>query len=155
VRVGIGYDSHRYAAGRKLILGGVAIPHDTGLEGWSDADAVAHALTDAVLGAAGLGDIGRLFPPSDHRWRDADSLALLGQAYARVREAGLTFVQADVTVILERPRLVDYVDRMRARLAEPLGVAPAAVSIKAKTNEGMGWIGRGEGVAAIAVALLE
>lgn len=154
MRVGIGYDSHRFAAGRKLILGGVEIPHDRGLDGWSDADAVAHALTDAVLGAAGLGDIGRLFPPDEPRWKGVDSLELLAEAYRRVTAAGLRFAQGDITVVVERPKLAPFVDRMRERLAGALTVAPTAVSVKAKTNEGMGWIGRGEGVAAIAIALL-
>lgn len=154
MRVGIGYDSHRFANGRKLILGGVEIPHEQGLEGWSDADAVAHALTDAVLGAAGLGDIGRLFPPSDPQWRDADSMILLAEAHRQVTARGLRFAQGDITVVTEQPKLAPFVDRMRERLAGALGAAVADVSIKAKTNEGMGWIGRGEGVAAMAVALL-
>lgn len=154
MRVGIGYDSHRFAAGRKLILGGVEIPHDLGLDGWSDADAVAHALTDAVLGAAGLGDIGRLFPPSDPKWRAADSLTLLADAHRQVMAAGYRFAQGDVTVVVERPKLAPFIDRMRERLAAALGAKPADVSVKAKTNEGMGWIGRGEGIAALAVAQL-
>ena len=155
MRVGIGYDSHRFADGRKLILGGVEIPHPQGLAGHSDADAVAHALTDALLGAAGLGDIGTLFPDSDPRWRNCESLYFLHEAYARARERGLAFVQADVTVIAERPKIGPYVDAMRQKLAATLLASPAALSIKAKTNEGMGWIGRGEGIAVIALALLE
>ncbi len=155
MRVGIGYDSHKFASGRKLILGGVEIPHDKGLAGHSDADAVAHALTDALLGAAGLGDIGRLFPPTDPKWRDANSLDLLNEAYLKVVQAGHRFVQADVTVIAEQPQLASYVDRMEEKLAETLVVAPAYLSVKAKTNEGMGWIGKGEGIAVIAVAVLE
>lgn len=155
MRVGVGYDSHRFAAGRKLILGGIEVPHERGLAGHSDADAVAHALTDAILGAAGLGDIGTLFPPSDVKWKDANSLDLLRQAYGRVRDAGRRFVQADVTVILERPVLQPHIAKMRERLAGALGSEAAAISIKAKTNEGMGWIGREEGVAVIAVAVLE
>lgn len=154
MRVGIGYDSHRFADRRKLILGGVTIPHLQGLTGHSDADAVAHALTDAILGAAGLGDIGAMFPPTDPAWRDANSLELLKQAHLRVVEAGLTFVNADITVIIERPRLAPYVDAMREKLAAVLVTGASSVSVKAKTNEGMGWIGRGEGVAVIAVALL-
>jgi 2-C-methyl-D-erythritol 2,4-cyclodiphosphate synthase len=154
MRVGIGYDSHRFVADRKLILGGVEIPHDHGLDGWSDADAVAHALTDAVLGAAGLGDIGRLFPPTEPRWKGVDSLQLLAEAYRQVRAAGYRFVQGDVTVILERPKLAPFVDRMRERLAGALGAKAGDVSVKAKTNEGMGWIGRGEGIAAMAVAVV-
>jgi 2-C-methyl-D-erythritol 2,4-cyclodiphosphate synthase len=154
VRVGIGYDSHRFADGRKLILGGVEIPHPQGLAGHSDADAVAHALTDALLGAAGLGDIGRLFPNTDPRWKDADSLQLLNQAFLKVVEAGHQFVHADITIIAERPKLGPHVDRMEEKLAEALLSAPAHVSVKAKTNEGMGWIGKGEGIAVIAVAVL-
>ena len=157
MRVGVGYDSHRFAdgEGRKLILGGVEIPHPRGLDGHSDADAVAHALTDAILGAAGLGDIGTMFPPTNPRWKDADSLDLLKRAYLRVVEAGLSFVSADVTVIMERPRLAPYVDGMREKLAAALVAGYSTVSVKAKTNEGMGWIGRGEGVAVIAVVLLQ
>jgi len=154
VRVGIGYDSHRFADGRKLILGGVEIPHPQGLAGHSDADAVAHALTDALLGAAGLGDIGRLFPNTDPRWSNADSLQLLNQAFLKVVEAGHQFVHADITIIAERPKLGPHVDRMEEKLAEALLSAPAHVSVKAKTNEGMGWIGKGEGIAVIAVAVL-
>ena len=155
MRVGIGYDSHRFADRRKLILGGVIIPHLQGLTGHSDADAVSHALTDAILGAAGLGDIGTMFPPTDPKWRDANSLELLKHAYLRVVEQGLNFVSADITVILERPQLGPYVDAMREKLAGALATGLSSVSVKSKTNEGMGWIGRGEGVAVIAVALLE
>jgi 2-C-methyl-D-erythritol 2,4-cyclodiphosphate synthase len=155
MRVGVGYDSHRFAAGRKLILGGVDVPHDRGLDGWSDADAVAHALTDAILGAAGLGDIGRLFPPSDAQWRNANSLELLATAYQRAQAAGHQFSHGDITVVAEQPRLAPFIDQMQQRLAHALGVPAGRVSVKAKTNEGMGWIGRGEGIAAIAVALLE
>jgi 2-C-methyl-D-erythritol 2,4-cyclodiphosphate synthase len=157
MRVGIGYDSHRFAdgGGRKLILGGVTIPHPQGLAGHSDADAVAHALTDALLGAAGLGDIGGLFPDTDSRWKDASSLDLLRDAYRRVVAAGCRFVQADITVIAERPKIGPYAPQMRERLAGALGAPPSAISVKGKTNEGMGWIGRGEGIAAIALALLE
>jgi 2-C-methyl-D-erythritol 2,4-cyclodiphosphate synthase len=155
MRVGVGYDSHRFADRRKLVLGGVTIPHLQGLAGHSDADAVAHALTDAILGAAGLGDIGGMFPPSDPKWRDANSLELLKRAYLRVVEAGFNFVSADITVILERPPLSLHIDKMRDNLATALVAGASTVSVKAKTNEGMGWIGRGEGVAVIAVALLE
>jgi 2-C-methyl-D-erythritol 2,4-cyclodiphosphate synthase len=155
MRVGIGYDSHRFADRRKLILGGVTIPHLQGLAGHSDADAVTHALTDAILGAAGLGDIGTMFPPTDPQWRDANSIELLKQAYLRAVEAGRNFVSADITVILERPKLGPYVDAMREKLAAALVAGPSTISVKAKTNEGMGWIGRGEGVAVIAVAVLE
>jgi len=155
VRVGIGYDSHRFAPGRKLILGGVEIPHAKGLAGHSDADAVAHALTDAILGAAGLGDIGRMFPDNDPRWQNANSIDLLNKAFLKVAEAGFEFVHADVTVIMEQPKLAPHLDAMKQRLAEALVSAPAHVSVKAKTNEGMGWVGRGEGVAVFAVATLQ
>jgi 2-C-methyl-D-erythritol 2,4-cyclodiphosphate synthase len=154
MRVGIGYDSHPFAKGRKLVLGGIEIPHSQGLAGHSDADAVAHALTDALLGAAGLGDIGRMFPADDPQWKDANSIDLLNKAFLKVVEAGFQFVHADVTVIAEKPRLAPHFDAMKAKLAEALLAGPAAVSVKAKTNEGMGWIGRGEGVAVMAVATL-
>jgi 2-C-methyl-D-erythritol 2,4-cyclodiphosphate synthase len=155
VRVGIGYDSHKFVPNRKLILGGVEIPHPQGLAGHSDADAVAHAVTDAILGAAGLGDIGRLFPSGDPRWKNADSINLLNQALLKVVAAGFQFVQADVTIVAEHPRLASHVEAMQDRLAAALLSGPTHVSVKAKTNDGMGWIGRGEGVAAIAVAVLE
>jgi 2-C-methyl-D-erythritol 2,4-cyclodiphosphate synthase len=155
IRVGVGYDSHRFTAGRPLILGGVRVPHSHGLAGHSDADAVAHALTDAILGAAGAGDIGRLFPDTDPRWRDADSMDLLARAHETVRDRGYACRQADVTVIAEQPRLAMHVDGMAGNLARCLGLAPGDVSVKAKTNEQMGFIGRGEGLAVIAVATVE
>ena len=154
MRVGIGYDSHPFAAGRKLILGGVEIPHTKGLAGHSDADAVSHALTDAILGAAGLGDIGRLFPDTDPQWKGANSIDLLNRAYLKVVEAGFQFVHGDVTVILEQPKLAPHLDAMKEKLAKALRAKAAHVSIKPKTNEGMGWIGRGEGIAVFAVATL-
>jgi 2-C-methyl-D-erythritol 2,4-cyclodiphosphate synthase len=154
LRIGIGYDSHRFAAGRPLILGGVRIPHGVGLAGHSDADAVAHALTDAILGAAGAGDIGQHFPDTDPQWAGADSLALLESAHGLVRSRGWTLRQADITVITEAPKLRPHVAAMSAALAGRLGVAPADVSVKAKTNETMGFIGRGEGLAVLAVATL-
>ena len=155
IRVGIGYDSHRFVEGRPLVLGGVTIPHPAGLAGHSDADAVAHALTDAILGAAAAGDIGRLFPDDDPRWKDADSLELLRTAHELVRERGFSLQQADLTIITEQPRLGPHLSQMAALLASRLGASPGTVSLKAKTNEGMGFIGRGEGVAVIAVATLE
>ena len=155
IRTGIGYDSHRFAEGRPLILGGVTIPHTHGLVGHSDADAVSHALTDAILGAAAAGDIGRHFPDSDPKWKGADSLALLRAAHAIVLAKGWRFVQGDVTVICERPKLGAHFPVMAERLAQALDVSPEALGLKAKTNEGMGWIGRGEGVAVLAVATLE
>jgi 2-C-methyl-D-erythritol 2,4-cyclodiphosphate synthase len=155
MRVGIGFDSHRFAEGRRLVLGGVEIPHPCGLAGHSDADAVAHAITDAILGAAGLGDIGAMFPDSDRQWQNADSIYLLKQAYLQVIEERLNFVNADVTVIAEQPPIALYVDEMREKLATALIARPSQISIKGKTNEKMGFIGRGEGIAAIAVVLLE
>jgi 2-C-methyl-D-erythritol 2,4-cyclodiphosphate synthase len=155
IRVGIGYDSHRFTEGRPLVLGGVRVPHPRGLAGHSDADAVAHALTDAILGAAGAGDIGRLFPDTDPRWRDADSMDLLARAHETVRARGYACRQADVTVITEQPKLAMHVDAMAENLVRCLGLAPGDVSVKAKTNEGMGFIGRGEGLAVIAVATVE
>jgi 2-C-methyl-D-erythritol 2,4-cyclodiphosphate synthase len=147
--IGIGYDSHRFADGRKLVLGGVEIEHPQGLEGHSDADAVTHAVIDAILGAAGGGDIGTLFPPSEEQWRDADSIDLLRTAIGTI--AGRV-VNVDVTVICEAPKLAAYKPQMETILGE---ATSAKVSVKATTNEGMGWIGRGEGIAAIAVAQVE
>lgn len=154
-KIGIGYDSHRFTAGRPLILGGVEIPHDQGLDGWSDADAVAHALTDAILGAAALGDIGQMFPSDNPKWKDAKSLDLLRKATLKAAELGYSVVSADVTIITEVPKLSGYVDEMRERLAEAAVTGFSSMSVKAKTNEGMGFIGRGEGIAVIAVCLLE
>ncbi|MBS1845873.1 MAG: 2-C-methyl-D-erythritol 2,4-cyclodiphosphate synthase [Actinobacteria bacterium] len=147
--IGIGYDSHRFADGHKLVLGGVEIDHPQGLEGHSDADAVTHAVIDAILGAAGGGDIGTLFPPSEAQWRDADSIDLLRTAIGTI--AGRV-VNVDVTVICEAPKLAAYKSQMESILGE---ATSAKVTIKATTNEGMGWIGRGEGIAAIAVAQVE
>ncbi len=154
-RVGIGYDSHRFVAGRPLVLGGQRIPHSVGLAGHSDADAVAHALTDAILGAAGAGNIGQLFPDDDPRWKDADSMQLLAQAHQVVLDRGYALQQADLTIITEQPKLNAHLGAMAADLARRLGIEPRNLSVKAKTNEGMGFIGRGEGLAVIAVATLE
>jgi 2-C-methyl-D-erythritol 2,4-cyclodiphosphate synthase len=147
--VGIGYDSHRFADGRKLVLGGVEVEHPQGLEGHSDADVVTHAVIDAILGAAGGGDIGTLFPPSEERWRDADSIDLLRTAIGTI---GGRIVNVDVTVICEAPKLADYKPQMESVLGE---ATSAKVTIKATTNEGMGWIGRGEGIAAMAIAQVD
>jgi 2-C-methyl-D-erythritol 2,4-cyclodiphosphate synthase len=155
IRIGIGYDSHRLVAGRPLILGGQRLPFDLGLAGHSDGDAVCHALTDALLGAAALGDIGKLFPDTDPRWKDADSIRLLQDATALLRGQGFTPLQADITVIAERPRLGPYFPAMAAALGDVTGIPAGAISIKAKTNEGMGFIGRGEGIAVIAVATVK
>lgn len=154
-RVGVGYDSHTFARGRPLILGGVAIPSDIGLDGHSDADAVCHALADAILGAASLGDIGEMFPDSDPANKNADSLVMLNAAVKRVAAAGYGVNQVDVCVISEAPRLAPYRDKIRAKLAAALGIDSASVSVKGKSNEGMGWIGRKEGLACIAVATLK
>jgi 2-C-methyl-D-erythritol 4-phosphate cytidylyltransferase/2-C-methyl-D-erythritol 2,4-cyclodiphosphate synthase len=153
-RAGIGYDLHRLVEGRPLILGGVTIPSDRGALGHSDADVVCHAITDAVLGAASLGDIGRHFPDVDPRWKDASSLDLLRRAVAMLADEGLLVGNVDVTVILERPKIKDHIDAMRRALAEALGVDLSRVSIKGKTNEGMDAIGRGEAIAAHAIALV-
>lgn len=155
IRVGIGYDSHRFVEGRPLVLGGVTIPHERGLAGHSDADAVAHALIDAMLGAAAAGDIGQLFPDDDPQWKAADSMDLLGSAHSLVKDRGYALAQADLTIITEQPRLGKHLPAMAATLARRLGAKPGAVSLKAKSNEGMGFIGRGEGIAVIAIATLE
>jgi 2-C-methyl-D-erythritol 2,4-cyclodiphosphate synthase len=150
--VGIGFDSHRFAAGRRLVIGGVEIPYEKGLVGHSDADVLAHAVTDALLGAAGMGDIGEHFPDTDERWRDADSMQLLASVAQRVREAGLEIANVDCTVVMEAPKLSPHRDAIRQRLATTLGLERARVGVKASTGEGMGFVGRGEGVAALAVA---
>ncbi len=154
IRVGIGYDSHRFQPPGPLILGGVRIPFDNHLHGHSDGDAACHALTDAILGAAGAGDIGEMFSDRDPKNLGRDSVEMLSQAVERVRSNGYRVAQADLTIITESPRLADHKQAMQARLAGALGVDNTAISVKAKTNEGMGWIGRGEGIACIAVATL-
>jgi 2-C-methyl-D-erythritol 2,4-cyclodiphosphate synthase len=153
--VGIGYDSHRLSEDRPLILGGVQIPHERGLDGHSDADVLAHAVIDALLGAAGLGDIGEHFPDTDERFRGADSLHLLGIAVTTVIAAGFAIANVDCTVVMERPKLAPHRDVIRARLAEVLDLPAERVNVKASTGEGIGFVGRGEGVAALAVAGLE
>lgn len=153
-RAGIGYDLHRLVEGRPLVLGGVTIPSDRGALGHSDADVVCHAVTDAVLGAAALGDIGRHFPDSDPRWKGASSIDLLGRAVAMIHEQGLQVGNVDVTVILEKPKMKDYIDAMRAAVAGALGVDVDRVSIKGKTNEGVDAVGRGEAIAAHAIVLV-
>jgi 2-C-methyl-D-erythritol 2,4-cyclodiphosphate synthase len=154
VRIGIGYDVHRLVPDRPLVLGGVLVPSPLGLEGHSDADVLTHAVIDALLGAAALGDIGRHFPDTDPQWRGADSLALLRAVVAKVAHEGLAVANVDATVVLQRPRLRPHVDAMRANLAAALGVEPGRVSVKATTGEGMGFVGRAEGAAAHAVTLL-
>lgn len=154
LRIGTGYDLHRLVAGRRLILGGVLVPFDLGLDGHSDADIICHAVTDAVLGAAALGDIGQLFPDSDAAWKDADSVDLLRRAVTRVHEAGYRVGNVDITVIAQRPKLLPWVPAIRATLARALDVDISAVSVKGKTNEHVDSLGRGESMACHAVALL-
>jgi 2-C-methyl-D-erythritol 2,4-cyclodiphosphate synthase len=149
LRIGIGYDSHRFAEGRRLVLGGVEIEHELGLTGHSDADVVTHALIDALLGAAGLGDLGTHFPPDDERWRDADSIDMLRTVLGLLPGP---VVNADLSVVAERPRLGDHREEMERNLTAAIG---APVSVKATSNEGMGFVGRGEGIACFAVALIE
>jgi 2-C-methyl-D-erythritol 2,4-cyclodiphosphate synthase len=155
MRIGTGYDSHRFAEGRPLILGGVTIPDHAGLTGHSDGDAVAHAVIDALLGAAAAGNVGSHFPPSDERWKDADSMELLRKSMGVLAGRGYRVVNVDVTVICESPKIGPHVEDMRARLGDLLGTGAGGVSVKGKTNETMGWIGRGEGIAVHAVALIE
>ena len=154
LRVGLGVDAHAFGDGVPLVLGGVTIEHPRGLVGHSDGDVVAHAVTDALLGAAGLGDIGALFPSHDERYRGADSLELLSAAYLRVREAGFKLVNVDCVVIGQEPRVAPYRDAMCGRLAEALGVARDQVNVRATTTDQLGFTGRSEGLAAQAVALL-
>lgn len=157
-RVGMGYDVHAFApreAGRSLVLGGVAVPHDRGLAGHSDADVLIHALVDALLGAAGLGDIGTHFPSSDARWQGAPSMAFLAYTRDLLRQAYWRVINVDATVVAQQPRLSPHVPAMRAKLAEELGIVLDAVSVKSKTTDGLGFAGRGEGIACYAVALIE
>jgi 2-C-methyl-D-erythritol 2,4-cyclodiphosphate synthase len=155
MRSGIGYDVHAFEPGRPLILGGVPINHDRGLGGHSDGDVLTHAVIDALLGAAALGDIGQHFPPGDPQWKDASSLDLLRRAAAFVRDAGHRVVNIDSTVVAAAPRLAPHVPSMRALLSDALGVDRDAVSVKATTSDGLGSLGRGEGIAALAVTLLD
>jgi 2-C-methyl-D-erythritol 2,4-cyclodiphosphate synthase len=154
-RAGIGYDSHRLSTGRRLVLGGVEIPGELGLDGHSDADVLTHAVIDALLGAAGQGDIGEHFPDTDERYRDADSLELLASVVATVAATGLRIENVDCTVVMERPKLGPHREAIRALLAGVLELDVARVNVKATTGEGIGFVGRGEGVAALAVASLE
>jgi 2-C-methyl-D-erythritol 2,4-cyclodiphosphate synthase len=155
LRVGIGLDAHAFAAGVPLVLGGVAFEHPRGLAGHSDGDVIAHALIDALLGAAGLGDIGLLFPSSEERWRGADSLDLLARAYGEVRGAGWALVNADCILVGEEPRIAGRRQEMQERLAAALAVEPGRVTVRATTTDGLGFAGHGEGLAAQAVVLLE
>ena len=154
-RVGQGFDFHPLRPGRALKLGGVTIPHDAGLDGHSDADVAAHALANAIIGALGEGDLGRHFPDSDPRYRNADSLVLLAEVWSLACGRGWRLVNADLTIFAERPRLAPYVEAMRERLAGALGAEPAMLNVKASSPEGLGALGRGEGMSAAAVVLLE
>jgi 2-C-methyl-D-erythritol 2,4-cyclodiphosphate synthase len=152
---GIGYDSHRLVAGRPLLLGGVQIPHELGASGHSDADVLAHAVIDALLGACGLGDIGEHFPDTDERFLGADSMGLLGEVVAMLKARGFALVNVDCTLLLEQPKLGPNRSAIRGSLAHALGLDPERVNVKASTGEGIGFVGRGEGVAALAVASVE
>jgi len=155
MRIGQGFDVHALVAGRKLIIGGVSIPHEKGLAGHSDADVLIHAVCDALLGAAGLGDIGTHFPEGDARYKDIDSRKLLYEVRQLLRDRNMHVVNIDATIIAQAPRMAPHIPAMRANLAADLGVAPEAVNVKAKTTEKLGFVGRGEGIAAEAVALLD
>ena len=154
-RSGIGYDSHRFEAGRKLVLGGVEIPAERGLAGHSDADVLTHAIIDALLGAAGLGDIGQHFPDTDERWKDADSMDLLSEVCTFLEDHNWAVQHLDATVIAEAPKLGPHRDDIRRSLAHRAGISAREVNVKFTTNEGMGWVGRGEGIAAMAIASVE
>ena len=154
MRVGHGFDAHRLVEGRPFVLGGVRVPFERGALGHSDADVLAHALADALLGAAALGDLGERFPAAEARWKDADSMELLEACVRAVREAGWHIVNVDATIVVDRPKLAAHVPSMRANVASRLGVAPDCVSVKAKSSEGLGYTGDGSGIAAYAVALL-
>jgi 2-C-methyl-D-erythritol 4-phosphate cytidylyltransferase/2-C-methyl-D-erythritol 2,4-cyclodiphosphate synthase len=153
-RIGCGYDSHRFTAGRKLILGGVEIPFDKGLHGHSDADALIHAICDALLGAAGADDIGRHFPDTDPQYKDISSMLLLGRVQELIAAKGFTINNIDATIIMEKPKVAPFAAQITANIAEVLHLAAADINIKAKTNEGMGFVGRGEGIVVTAVATL-
>jgi len=155
LRVGIGYDVHALTAGRRLVLGGVEVPFELGLNGWSDADVLTHAVMDALLGAAALGDIGRHFPPGDSQYKDISSLTLLAKVKELLAEKGWQVNNLDATIIAERPRLSEYINDMREKLCQTLGIDMERVSVKASTSDGLGFTGRGEGIATYAVAALK
>ena len=155
MRVGIGYDVHSLTPGRRLVLGGIDIPFDKGLSGWSDADVLTHAIIDALLGAASLGDIGSHFPPGEPEYKDISSLVLLKRTMAMLKENGWHVVNIDATIVAEQPKLREFIDRMRGQLSQTLGIAVSEVSVKASTSAQLGFTGRGEGIAAWAVAMLE
>ncbi|MFC1873747.1 2-C-methyl-D-erythritol 2,4-cyclodiphosphate synthase [Chloroflexota bacterium] len=155
MRVGIGYDVHPLTAGRRLVLGGIEVPFNKGLSGWSDADVLSHAIIDALLGAAGLGDIGRHFPPGEDKYKDISSLLLLAKVGEKLTDNGWQIGNIDATVIAEEPKMKDFIDRIRDKLGQTLGISPGQISVKASTSNQLGSIGRGEGIAALAVALVE
>jgi len=155
MRVGIGYDVHPLTPGRKLVLGGIDIPFAKGLSGWSDADVLTHAIIDALLGAAALGDIGSHFPPDEPQYKDISSLTLLKRVRDELAKNGWRVDNVDATIVAEQPRLRDFIDSMRQQLSQTLGIAPSQVSVKASTSARLGFIGRGEAIAAYAVALIE
>jgi len=154
MRIGIGYDSHRLEKGKKLILGGVEIPYEKGLKGHSDADVLCHSIMDALLGASGMGDIGRMFPDTDPAWKDAKSLKMLQQVTDLIKKSGYAISWIDSIIITEEPKLSVYIDKMKKNLSTS-GIPYTSISIKAKTNEGMGFIGKGEGMAAISTCLIQ
>jgi 2-C-methyl-D-erythritol 2,4-cyclodiphosphate synthase len=155
LRSGIGYDCHRFAEGRRLVLGGVEVPSERGLAGHSDADVLTHAIIDALLGAAALGDIGRHFPDTDPRFKDSNSIELLKRVREMLREGGFAVGNVDATVLLERPKIAPRCEEMRASLADALGIGAERVSVKATRGEGMGFVGRGDGAACLAIATVE
>ena len=155
MRAGIGYDVHPLTTGRRLVLGGIDIPFDRGLSGWSDADVLTHAIIDALLGAAALGDIGSHFPPGEPEYKDISSLALLERVRDKLGENGWQAGNIDATIIAEKPKLSGYIERMRQQISQALGIDTSRVSIKASTSNGLGFIGKGEGIAAWAIALVE
>ena len=155
MHTGIGYDSHPLVPGRKLVLGGVTIPYDKGLSGWSDADVLTHAIIDALLGAAALGDIGQHFPPGEEQYRDSSSLLLLKQAGAKLAENGWRVGNIDATIIAEQPKLSGFIHQMRQGISQALGIEVGQVSVKASTSNNLGFIGRGEGIASLAIASVE
>lgn len=154
MRIGFGYDSHRLIKGRKLILGGLEIPHEKGLHGHSDADVLCHAIIDSIIGALGLGDMGKYFPDTDQQWKNASSIDLLLKTLGLMKKKGFEILWIDTTVIAEKPKLEPYINTMKSNLSK-IGISENVINIKAKTNEGMGFIGKGEGIAAHAVCLLK
>ncbi len=154
IRTGIGFDAHRFAESRRLVLCGAVVPHHVGLLGHSDADVATHALIDAILGAAAIGDIGKLFPDTDNRWKDADSVELLRDVVARICRTGWGIVNVDITIVCEAPKLAPHIDKMRANISDALRIGGECVSVKATTVEGLGAIGRREGISAMAVATI-